>query len=84
MLRLIWGFLFSFGNSFAIIALRKRELIALLKFCSCCHGTVTVVRLFLAVSWAGLQYGALVTYYFEQRHYSIEQHPCVFHSAWVL
>ena len=41
-------------SSFAIILLKKRELVALLLLCSCCHVTVSVMWLFFAVPWDGL------------------------------
>ena len=41
-------------SSFAIILLRKTELVALLKLCPCCRVTVSVLCLFLAVPWVGL------------------------------
>ena len=41
-------------SSFAIILVRKRELVALLSLSSCCR--VIVVWLFLAVPWVCLQF----------------------------
>ena len=38
--------------SFAIILLRKRELVALLYLCSCCRVVVCIVSLFLVVPWS--------------------------------
>ena len=40
--------------SFANILLRKRELVALLQLCSCCHVGVCVLSLFLLVTWVDL------------------------------
>ena len=37
----------------AIIFLRKRELVDLLKLCPCCYVDVCVLRLFHVVPWAG-------------------------------
>ena len=42
-------------SSFAIMRPRKRELVALLELCSCCLVTVSVLCLFFAVPWVGLQ-----------------------------
>ena len=42
-------------SSFAIISLWKTELIALLLLSSFCHVTVSVLCLFLMVTWVGLQ-----------------------------
>ena len=44
----------SVNSNFAIISLRKRELVALLKLCSCCCVTVSVLFLFLAEPRIGL------------------------------
>ena len=41
-------------SSFAIISLRKRELVALLLLCSCSHVAVSVLCLFFVVPWVGL------------------------------
>ena len=42
-------------SSLAIISLRKRELAALLKLCSCYQVVVSVLCFFTTVEWAGLQ-----------------------------
>ena len=44
----------SFISSVVIILLRKRELVAWLLLCSCCHMCVFVLRLFLAMPWVGV------------------------------
>ena len=58
LLQLLWSFVFGICFvmqfevsffSFAIILLRKRELVALLWLCSCCHFGVCVLCLFLVV-----------------------------------
>ena len=55
-------------SSFAIILMRKRELVVLLSMSSWC--LVIVVWLFLAVPWVGLQFVIVVfsdhTHYFSQ------------------
>ena len=45
----------SFLSNFAIILMRKRELVTLLKLSSWCSVTGRVLRLFLWVSAVGLQ-----------------------------
>ena len=59
LLQLFWSLLcyavLSVFSSFAIILMRKRELVALLKLSSCCLVTVCVMWLFLMVSWVGMQ-----------------------------
>ena len=45
---------FSVLSSFAIISLRKRELVALLKLSTCCHVAVMDLCLFFMVPWVGL------------------------------
>ena len=41
-------------SSFAIILLKKRELVAFLELCYCYHVAVIVLYLFLMVPWVGL------------------------------
>ena len=50
----MFGPCFVVLSSFAIIALRKRELVALFYSCSCCCVTISGLGLFLAVPWVGL------------------------------
>ena len=44
----------SFLSSFAIILMRKKELIALILLCFRCRLSVSVLCLILAVPWVGL------------------------------
>ena len=48
--------LFYVLSSFAIILIRKRELVALLLLSLGCLVTVNVLRLFLTVLWVGLRF----------------------------
>ena len=48
-------YLNNFLSSFTIILVRKRELVTLLELSSYHRVTVSVLWLFLAVSWVGLQ-----------------------------
>ena len=50
----MFGPCFLVLSSFAIISLRKRELVALLYSCSCCRVTISVLSPFYAVPWVGL------------------------------
>ena len=47
--------LLSVLSSFAIILTRKRELVPLLKISSLCFVNVSLLCLFLTVSWVGLK-----------------------------
>ena len=49
----VFGPCLSVISSFAIISLRKRELVALHSLSSCCHVAVSVLCLFLLVPWIG-------------------------------
>ena len=55
MLVYTWSALFNVHPSFAIIIMRKRELVALLLLSFGCLVTVNVMSLFLAVPLVGLQ-----------------------------
>ena len=48
------------SSSFAIILMRKRELVALLKLSSWCLVTVNFLWLFLTEPWVGLQFVIVV------------------------
>ena len=41
-------------SSLSVTSLKKRELVALLLLCSCCHVAASVMWLFFAVPWGGL------------------------------
>ena len=55
MLVFVWYALHYVHSSFAIILMRKRELVALLLLSFGCLVTVNLLRLFLTVPWVGLQ-----------------------------
>ena len=52
---IVINYLLSVLSSFAVILLRKRELVVLYLLSSCCHVAVCVLCLFLVIPWVGLQ-----------------------------
>ena len=60
--------------SFAIISLRIRELVALLQLSYCCLVTVSVLCLFLMMSWVDLQCGIVIVPGHCQKHL-MDQEP---------
>ena len=57
---LFWCALLYVLSSFAIILMRKRELVAMLLLSFLCLVTVNVLWLFLIVAWVGLQFVIVV------------------------
>ena len=53
---LFWSALLYVISSLAIMLTRKRELVALLLLSYGCLVTINVLKLFLTVSWVGLQF----------------------------
>ena len=66
MIVFIWYALLYVHSCFAIIFTRKRELVALLLLSLGCLVTVNVLRLFLTVSWGGLQ--CVIVVFSDQTH----------------